>query len=308
MKENKIPLYLNCSLVAELHMAALHESDLYEGIDLEYGDREIDVAFNPTHQRGIDTRVEANPTIKNIAVPAVKIQDGVIPVYSVLRRTPMDVEAGPADGNPLVYVFKGERKYKFKSDYDKAAIQHCIDIVLKKFAERYFQAIGGNHATAIICPSENALNTTFVKAFVKASKTIGKNVALHDEYLVKYLVDDIRYEVIDDPASSLNRWLLSLPKRIARRKRQILDDALNRMDREHSGVFAYHYIRDQKIRQHISNTMKLTPTFKGIDCKDIIVLDDTMTNGKTVSETCSLLCGSYLPKTITALTLFSPLK
>jgi hypoxanthine-guanine phosphoribosyltransferase len=54
--------------------------------------------------------------------------------------------------------------------------------------------------------------------------------------------------------------------------------------------------------------MKLSDHSRNIDGENIIVIDDTMSQGKTLSEACQLLCGSYLPKSIVALTLFSPLK
>jgi orotate phosphoribosyltransferase-like protein len=54
--------------------------------------------------------------------------------------------------------------------------------------------------------------------------------------------------------------------------------------------------------------MKLSSNAKNIEGENVIVIDDTMSQGKTLAEACQLLCGSYLPKTIVGLTLFSPLK
>ena len=101
---------------------------------------------------------------------------------------------------------------------------------------------------------------------------------------------------------------MKLPKNTAMKKRKLLDDALDKMDLEHDGIFAYHYIKDLDIRKHISNTMKLSANSKYIEDENIIAIDDTISQGKTLSEACQLLCGSYMPKTIVGLTLFSPLQ
>lgn len=306
MKE--IPLYLNCGLVGTLNVVDLQKNlSLNEGIDVEWHDGWADVKLNDQHQRGIDASLVNNPTSKEIIVPSAKIQNGIIPVYSILRRTPMKVSAGSSDGNPLVYALKRERNYKFRTDFDKAEVKARIAAILDIFVKQYFSDAKSKTIT-VICPSENHLNTAFAKALQKSASKIGKNVSIHSEYLVKYPAEDVRYEVIDDAGSDLNRWLIKLPKEKARQKREALDIAFGRMEAEHNGVFAYHFIKDQDTRQHISNTMRLSTYMKGIDGEDVIVLDDTMSNGKTISEACSLLCGSYLPKTITALTLFSPLK
>lgn len=306
-KKNGIPLYLCCALVEKISIDRLMKESINEGIDLSYSSDGIEVAYNTKHNKGIDFSLKTNPTVKNLFVPSVKIQNGVVPVYSILQRTPMKVVAGSSDGNPLVYAFKNENGYSFKSDYDKKSIQDAIDAILKKFAKNYFLATNRENAT-IVCPSENSLNRIFAYAFRKNAESIGKQIDIQEDYLVKYPVDDIRSEIVDNANSDLNRWLMSLPQQNAFRKRAILDKALDRMDNEHNGVFAYHFIKDIDIRKHISNTMKLSSHAKNIDGKDIIVLDDTMSQGKTVAEACQLLCGSYMPNSIVALTLFSPLK
>ena len=307
MKKNGIPLYTPCSIIAKIKINHLIKKSLDEGIDLTYDLDGIKVAYNPKHTNGIDATIENNPTKMDLTVPKIKIQNGIIPIYSILQRTPMHVIAGSTDGNPLVYAFKNENGYAFKSDYDKKTIQDIIDEIIKKFVANYFSAIDGSIAT-IVCPSENSLNQVFAYAFRKNAEALGKTINIQEDYLIKYPVDDIRVEIIDNAHSDLNKWLMSLPKNIANKKRAILDKALDTMDMKHNGTFAYHFIKDVDIRKHISNTMKLSSHAKNIDNENIIILDDTMSQGKTLTEACQLLCESYLPKSITALTLFSPLK
>lgn len=307
MKQHGIPFYLHCALIKELSIKLLEKESINEGIDLTYAHDGIKVSYNDKHRRGIDASTKNNPTTIDICVPAIHIQDGVIPVYSILQRTPMKVKAGSSDGNPLVYAFKNEKGYSFKSDYDKETIQVCIDSILKKFIANYFAEIDGKIAT-IVCPSENSLNKTFANSFKKNAESVGKTINIQDEYLVKYPVDDVRAEIVDNANSDLNQWLMSLPDSVAMKKRAMLDKALDRMTVDHNGVFAYHFIKDIDIRKHISNTMKLSSYAKNIDGENVIVIDDTMTQGKTLTEACQLLCGSYLPKSIIGLTLFSPLK
>lgn len=303
MKSKGIPLYLHCRLEAKIHAKAL----MNEGIDLTYSKDGVKVSYNPKHQQGINARLEDNPTSVDLLVPKIEVQQEIVRVYSILQRTPMKVAVGSSDGNPLVYAFKNENNYSFKSEYDKKTIQDCIDMIIKKFVEKYFSSIEGNVAT-IVCPSENTLNNVFAYAFRKNAESLGKFINLYDDILVKYPVEDFRYEVIDNPKSDLNQWILSLPADTAMKKRAILDKALDKMDASHNGVFAYHFIKDPDIRKHISSTMKTPSNAKDINDENIIVLDDTVSQGKTLVEACSLLYGSYLPKTVTALTLFSPLK
>lgn len=307
MKKDMIPLYLYCSLVKELKTKNLLDSQISEGIDLTYGQDSIKVSYNPKHKKGINASLKDNPTIVDLDVPAIKIQDGIIPVYSILQRTPMKVAAGSSDGNPLVYAFKNENGYSFKSDYDKKTIQDAIDEIIKKFISSYFSALDGSTST-IVCPSENSLNQLFAYAFRKNAESLGKTISIQEDYLVKYPIDDIRTEIVDNANSSLNKWLMSLPKNLALRKHALLDKALDKMDVEHNGTFAYHFIKDIDIRKHISNTMKLSANAKNINGENVIVLDDTMSQGKTLIEACQLLCESYMPNSIVALTLFSPLK
>ena len=307
MKQNVIPLYLHCDLIAKLEINKLIDESMNEGIDLSYSSNGIEVSYNPNHQNGINAKVDDNPTLFDLSIPSINIQDGIISVYSILQRTPMKVIAGSSDGNPLVYAFKNENGYSFKSDYDKKTIQDAIDEILKKFIIKYFSTIRNSVAT-IVCPSENSLNQVFAYAIRKNAEMLGKTINIQEDYLVKYPVDDIRAEIIDNANSDLNRWLISLPQHVAMKKRTILDNALDKMDDEHNGVFAYHLIKDVEVRKHISNTMKLSSNAKNIEGEDVIVLDDTMSQGKTLSEACQLLCGSYMPKSIVALTLFSPLK
>lgn len=307
MKHRGIPFYLYCALTYKLPIKLLEKESINEGIDLTYANDGIKVVYNPKHTHGIDASLKTNPTKMDLVVPSIHIQDDVVPVYSILQRTPMRVKAGSSDGNPLVYAFKNENGYSFKSDHDKKTIQNCIDSILKKFIANYFAAIDGTIAT-VVCPSENSLNAKFAESFKKNAEAIGKKINIQDDYLVKYPVDDIKTDIIDDANSDLNKWLMSLPDNAAMKKRAMLDKALDRMNAEHNGVFAYHFIKDIDVRKHISNTMKLSPHAKNIDGENVIVIDDTMTQGKTLTEACQLLCGSYMPKSIVGLTLFSPLK
>ena len=246
MKQNVIPLYLHCDLIAKLEINKLIDESMNEGIDLSYSSNGIEVSYNPNHQNGINAKVDDNPTLFDLSIPSINIQDGIISVYSILQRTPMKVIAGSSDGNPLVYAFKNENGYSFKSDYDKKTIQDAIDEILKKFIIKYFSTIRNSVAT-IVCPSENSLNQVFAYAFRKNAEMLGKTINIQEDYLVKYPVDDIRAEIIDNANSDLNRWLISLPQHVAMKKRTILDNALDKMDDEHNGVFAYHLIKDVKI-------------------------------------------------------------
>ena len=123
MKFKGIPLYLHCRLEAKIHAKAL----MNEGIDLTYSKDGVKVSYNSKHQQGINAKLKDNPTSVDLLVPKIEVQQGIVRVYSILQRTPMKVAVGSSDGNPLVYAFKNENNYSFKSEYDKKTIQDCID-------------------------------------------------------------------------------------------------------------------------------------------------------------------------------------
>lgn len=315
MKENKIPFELNFSLVDSIDINEMLDNYLLEGIDLhpkydKNGKLQISIEHNPTHNKGVNTSTIDNPSSYCLDVPKIKTLPTTINVWSIFQRTKLDTNAKIAatDGNPLVYAMKNEKNYVFKSTYDKNTIQSLMDQILDKFVKQWFSSVHEDIAT-IVCPSGNALNDFFAKAFKKVAEGNGKKVILYDDVLTKSTADDVKDYVLDDPNSELNRWLFSLSDAKANDVKRKLDRSFDRMEKEHRGMFSYHFIEDPTIRNMIGKSMSIClESHADIDGKHVLLLDDTISRGKTLQEAYQLICSSYNPKSVTALTLFSPLK
>ena len=313
MKSQGIPFELNFSLDETINIKDMVDDYVNEGIDIhpkytKDNKIEFEVSHNARHSKGVDTSVKSNPTSFSLNVPKIKTLPDVIQVWSIFQRTKLDVVAGSSDGNPLVYAFKKEKNYVFRSEYDKKTLQDLMNKILDKFAKQWFSSISGDVAT-VICPSGNTLNDHFAQAFKDVSEKNGFDVNLYDDFLTKATVEDVMQHVLDDPNSEVNHWLLSLDLRKAKDARARIDAYFNRMEKEHNGMFSYHFIEDPKIRNMISKSMSLSfRSHEDIDGKNVLLLDDTISRGKTLQEAYQLICSSYNPKTVTALTLFSQLK
>ena len=99
------------------------------------------LSFNPSHQDNVDTSIENNPTVSN------EYGEGIV-VYSLLLRK----GDGLMDGNPLLYAFKGENGWRFRTDDDRDAILTQVNIIAQKFADMYPLGF------TVLIPSGNNLN------------------------------------------------------------------------------------------------------------------------------------------------------
>ena len=66
------------------------------------------------------------------------------------------------------------------------------------------------------------------------------------------------------------------------------------------------------MRKVIEHTIKISDELYGkyidaINDKNILIIDDSLTFGNTIREACKIITEAYTPRTITVLTLFSPL-
>ena len=312
-----IPYEIKCKLVQTVSVDKLLKNPMtdkdYEGIDIFEGidlhgrkDGGFQVSWNPMHDRGVKASPTAKPTKLDLSVPSLKIQRGKIQVFSLLQRTPLGGQKG--DGNPLVYLLKGHPAYEFKTGKDKQLIYDCINGILKNFISEFFSSINSK-VGVVLCPSGNALNMSFAKKLNSLAKKSGYDLEVFGNVLAKMSVDAMEDLLFDGYEPSFNWWLSTLPQDVAAKKIAELEDDLARMREKHGGTFAFHFVHDRETRRHITKSM--VADYGGremVDGKDILLIDDTMTTGQTLREACETLCECYTPKSITALTLFSPLK
>jgi hypothetical protein len=240
-----------------------------EGIDIDFKNRIVKINLN--HENVVDTSIENNPNIINI--------DG-IKVISFFKRKKLKDDNG--DGNPLLYALKEINGWNI-SKFD-------IDLLYKQFL-LIVSKINNQYDTIIKTPSNNELNNIFMDKLQKSikCKNIIKNPFGKLEKDEVYL-NCIDFTEMDDV--DINR----------------LNKSFSRMDTyftfKHIPVDLRKYIKkiynDNYIQDEIEDAIK-------INGKDILILDDTISSGSTISNMVKTIEKLYDPKSITVITLFSKL-
>ena len=262
---------------------------LCEGVDIvtspTTGKRAV--KYNPTHQDLVDTSEDNNPIRYDI------FKD--VPVWSIFKRKKSPVRKG--DGNPLLYAFKNERGWDFASPYDEFLFKRQITKILTKFRELHE---GG---TTILLPSTHSLNQMVADLYKKTDPSV---------LLIKGVLHKSSIEQVFDACDSPNSLFCKHYGLESEDKLEELSEYLNGMEDKNNGYFSYHDIPDMEMREVIENSMYMEPDAyakfgKQINRRNILLIDDSITLGKSLSEAILLLRSTFVPKSITILTLFSPL-
>lgn len=265
------------------------DNHIFEGIDVDVKDKIV--AFNPNHQEYVDTNDPWNPTPIYNNVEGYK-------VISIFKRK--DTE-NKIDGNPLIYALKNMKGWKFKNpSYDIFALLRRFVAVTKELKE--------NFDVIITTPSSNRLNTEIL---YKISRLIKHEVS-YKKFFCKYDADVVYETMIDF------NWIDREYPTDAKNIHENVYNAICRMMRSkedggNDGTFSYKYI-NKAYRKYIIKSMYINDYFTNeeeyantINGKKILVIDDTVTSGKTISDSAEAILDTYAPESITFLTLFSPL-
>lgn len=265
------------------------KQNLFEGIDFDEFTGEV--SYNPNHENNVDTSVGNNPTKS-------KRFGNNINVYSIFRRKNCTDPKVMHDGNPLLYALKGENSWHFRSNKDKAAIFGQINKIVDKFLAN------GIYDVTIVIPSGNQLNYTIADVVSKKCKNCHTIV----DVLYKMNADAVREE-ITQPDSYFMRSFKGNRQKYLQAMHE-LADSFNQMKQQRNNNFTYHFIKNPNLRKLITNTFKANQERVGeyselINGKDILIIDDSITMGMTITSACNVIKTTYLPKSITVLTLLS---
>lgn len=261
-------------------------SQILEGIDVDK--ENLTVGFNPTHQDYIYTNDPWNPKPIYNMVRGYK-------VISVFSRKMSDDRL---DGNPLIYALKGKDWQLKHPKYDIMALLRRFVAVTKELKEHY--------DVIITIPSSNALNTEILQ---KVKRLIPHSDAFSD-FFQKYSANDVYERFLD------SEWLSRTYANETDRKKmhRNIYKALDNMCKLNHGVFSYKFIKPVELRDAIKQSMGISDKYQDefsyadrINGKNILIIDDTVTSGKTLSDSADAIMEMYDPKSITFLTLFSPL-
>lgn len=254
---------------------------LDEGIDIP---RRRTVSVNNEHQNFVDTNDYNNPYLFTDSHRGYK----TISIFQ--RKSTID----RIDSNPLLNALKGRKGWKFNNSRED----------LYKLLRNFVSAakLLPKYDTIIMTPSNNPLNEMvfgylirliqhdfYIKDFFQ--KMTAKEVyecMIDDDYIEKHF-GEMAVKVYDD-----------------------IDDAFIEMKNSNNGIFSYKYLQKVKYREAIIQSMKVKKYphcelnyADKINGKDILVFDNTITTGKTISDSGSAIKKMFVPKSITYITLFS---
>lgn len=259
-------------------------SELNEGIDFD--EESKTVSFNPSHEENVDTSIENNPTNDTDLVKDIDVR-------SIFKRK----KGKRGDGNPLVYALKGEKGWRFKDEKDRYAIEKQFNMIATKFVEEHPFDI------TIIIPSTNRLNE-HIADVIKSKK--------ENTEIIKGAIVKITTEMVEDIVLDFDSSFRKAYKNDFAEKKHELDKYLDRMDIEKGGYFARHLVPNQDMRRVLDRTFAASDDpymdyAKKIRGKDVLLIDDTISQGQSVKEACKIILENYSPKSITVLTLLSKL-
>lgn len=257
------------------------------GIDIDKKNKLV--GFNPNHQEYIDTNDPWNPQPIYNEVNGYK-------VISIFERK--ESEDG-LDVNPLIYALKGKNDWQLRNPkYDYFSLLRRFVATCKELNE--------NFDVIIITPSSNSLNTEILH---KVIELIPHEVHF-ERFFAKEKADDVEKYLLDNDFIE-NHFNDKEWDKLYKSLRM----SFQRMNKENNGIFSYKYINPIFLRSAVLQSMSVDKSivndekvYRIINNKRVLIIDDTVTSGKTISDSASALYEVFNPKDVTFLTLFSPLK
>ena len=261
------------------------ETILFEGINIDKFNKKVE--YDDSHERGVVTG-----NYMSVPNPVYSRTKEGYPVISIFERTAYEkyeTDRDP-DANPLIYAMKGINGWSFKNGEKD----------IYRFFRRFVQIAKGiktKYDTIIKIPSKSNLNNIFI---ANVSKIIGcENIIANGfaKMFVSQVYELINYKKIQDENPTNY-------KNIARQ----VEDAVEKQDIDEMSYFSFKEIPPQ-FRKYIGQVFcqkeRMLDLAPQINDKDILILDDTIASGTTISHMCECVLDLYIPKSITIITLFS---
>lgn len=297
--ENDKKIIITESELKNIIRESVKKTLVKEGIDVD--GENMTVGFNPNHQKYVNTNDpwEPYPIYNNI--------DG----YKVISVFEREITDDKQDGNPLIYALKslanGERcpKWSFRNkNFDIMALLRRFVAVTKELKEEF--------DVIITTPSSNPLNTEILHRIIR----IINHENSFEEFFIKFTANEVYRDFID------SEWLTRTYPNEAQCKKMhsniykaICKMNLPKEQKGNDGIFSYKFLKPSELRSAIVQSMYINDDFRDeltygplINGKKVLIIDDTVTSGKTISDSADAVKEMYDPISITFLTLFSPLK
>ncbi len=253
---------------------------IVEGININTDTKTV--SLTDEHDNGVDFSLVNNPVYDKY-----KNYD----VISIFKRNKLiDNTNTQRDGNPFIYALKGNKGWKFNITNEE------IFRYIRRFLE-ICKKINNTYDTIVITPSSTNINERFMEVISKQVKA--------DNIVREFLVKITKEEIIDDDLINKAQIIKDYPDNYNEIITKI-NRAFNRMEGAdfEAKVMNKEYLKYIKYIG-VNNNVNIRPI---MDDKKILLLDDTISSGNTVSQCIEGIISNFTPKSITIVTLLSQLK
>lgn len=253
---------------------------IVEGLNIDVDNKTV--SLTDAHNSGIDFSLVNNP---------VYDKHNGYDVISIFKRTSLtDINNTQRDGNPFIYALKNKNGWKFNITLEE----------INKYIRRFLtvcKKINNKYDTIIITPSASELNEKFMKAI---SRQVDANNIIN-EYFVKLSKE----EIIDDDLIDIER----IRNDYGNSFNKVMSEIHRSFRRMKGETFEAKYVKKEYLKYiKYIETNGDDDIRKYIDDKDILLLDDTISSGETVSQCINGILSNFIPKSITIITLLSKVK
>lgn len=253
---------------------------IVEGLNIDVDNKTV--SLTDAHNSGIDFSLVNNP---------VYDKHNGYDVISIFKRTSLtDINNTQRDGNPFIYALKNKNGWKFNITSEE----------INKYIRRFLsicKKINNKYDTIIITPSASELNEKFMKAI---SRHVDANNIIN-EYFVKLSKE----EIIDDDLIDIER----IRNDYGNSFNKVMSEIHRSFRRMKGETFEAKYVKKEYLKYiKYIETNGDDGIRKYIDDKDILLLDDTISSGETVSQCINGILSNFIPKSITIITLLSKVK
>lgn len=253
---------------------------IVEGLNIDVDNKTV--SLTDAHNSGIDFSLVNNP---------VYDKHNGYDVISIFKRTSLtDINNTQRDDNPFIYALKKKNGWKFNITSEE----------INKYIRRFLNVckkINKKYDTIIITPSASELNEKFMKAI---SRQVDANNIIN-EYFVKLSKE----EIVDDDLIDIER----IRHDYGNSFNKVMSDIHRSFRRMKGETFEAKYVKKEYLKYiKYIETNDDDDIRKYIDDKDILLLDDTISSGETVSQCINGILSNFIPKSITIITLLSKVK
>lgn len=253
---------------------------IVEGLNIDVDNKTVSLTDN--HDSGVDFSLVNNP---------IYDKHNGYDVISIFKRTPLtDINNTQRDGNPFIYALKNKNGWKFNITTSE----------ITKYIRRFLsicKKIKNKYDTIIITPSASDINEKFMNVISRQVDT--------DKIINEYFVKLTKEEIIDDDLIDTERIRNDYGDSYER----IMSEIHRSFRRMKGNTFEAKYVKKEYLKYiKYIETNGDNNIRKYIDDKDILLLDDTISSGETVSQCINGILSNFTPKSITIITLLSKVK